>query len=202
MSIRLALFEPDIPQNAGTIIRLAACLGVAVDLIEPAGFLLGDRQFRRAGLDYLALATLRRFPSWRAYRAGRGPGRLLLLTTRGDEPYVSFRFRADDVLLLGRESAGVPDAVHAAAEARLRVPMLPGARSLNVAVAAAMVLGEALRQTGGFPAGEVTKRARPGAKRDPAPTRQDCIAVCRKYRQTGQNRTTTRLSCPRDGQQP
>jgi tRNA (cytidine/uridine-2'-O-)-methyltransferase len=152
--IRLALFEPDIPQNAGTIIRLAACLGVAVDLIEPAGFLLGDRQFRRAGLDYLALAALRRFPSWRAYQADREPGRLVLLTTRGDEPYVSFRFRADDVLLLGRESVGVPDAVHAAVDGRLRVPMLPGARSLNVAVAAAMVLGEALRQTGGFPAGE------------------------------------------------
>jgi tRNA (cytidine/uridine-2'-O-)-methyltransferase len=151
--IRLALFEPDIPQNAGTIVRMAACLGVAVDLIEPAGFLLGDRQYRRAGLDYLAIATLRRFPSWRAYQADREPGRLLLLTTRGDEPYVSFRFRADDVLLLGRESAGVPDAVHAAADARLGVPMLPGARSLNVAVAAAMVLGEALRQTGGFAAG-------------------------------------------------
>ena len=151
MPIRLALFEPDIPQNAGTIVRMAACLGVAVDLIEPAGFLLGDRQYRRAGLDYLAFATLRRFPSWRAYQAGRELGRLLLLTTRGDEPYVSCRFRADDVLLLGRESAGVPDAVHAAADARLRVPMLPGTRSLNVAVAAAMVLGEALRQTGGFP---------------------------------------------------
>ena len=155
MPIRLALFEPDIPQNAGTIIRLAACLGVAVDLIEPAGFLFGDRQFRRAGLDYLARAALRRFPSWRAYQADREPGRLLLLTTRG-QPYLSFRFRADDVLLLGRESAGVPDAVHAAAEARLRIPMLPGARSLNVAVAAAMVLGEALRQTGGFPAQDVS----------------------------------------------
>jgi tRNA (cytidine/uridine-2'-O-)-methyltransferase len=149
--IRLALFEPDIPQNAGTIIRLAACLRVVVDLIEPAGFLLGDRQLRRAGLDYIERATLRRFPSWRAYQAEREPGRLVLLTTRGDKRYTSLRFRADDVLLLGRESAGVPDAVHAAADARLRVPMLPGARSLNVAVAAAMVLGEALRQTGGFP---------------------------------------------------
>lgn len=155
MPIRLALFEPDIPQNAGTLLRLAACLGVPVDLIEPAGFLFGDRQFRRAGLDYIERATLRRFPSWQAYQADREPGRLLLLTTRGDRPYASFRFRADDVLLLGRESAGVPDAVHASADARLRVPMLPGARSLNVAVAAAMVLGEALRQTGGFPCEDV-----------------------------------------------
>jgi tRNA (cytidine/uridine-2'-O-)-methyltransferase len=149
--MRLALYEPDIPQNAGTIIRLAACLGVAVDLIEPAGFLLGDRQFRRAGLDYVALAKLRRFPSWRAYQANGGAGRVLLLTTRGETPYTSFRFQAEDALLLGRESAGVPEEVHAAADARLRIPMLPGARSLNVAVAAALVLGEALRQTGGFP---------------------------------------------------
>ena len=149
--MRLALFEPDIPQNAGTIIRLAACLGVAVDLIEPAGFLLGDRQFRRAGLDYLALAALRRFPSWRAYQADRETGRLLLLTTRGRTVYTSFRFQPEDVLLLGRESAGVPDAVHASVDARLRIPTLPGARSLNVAVAAAMVIGEALRQTGGLP---------------------------------------------------
>ena len=150
-AIRLALYEPDIPQNAGTIIRLAACLGVAVDLIEPAGFLLSDRHFRRAGLDYLALAKLRRFASWRAYQAEREPGRLLLLTTRAETPYTAFRFRADDVLLLGRESSGVPDEVHAVADARLRIPMRPEARSLNVAVAAAMVLGEALRQTGELP---------------------------------------------------
>jgi tRNA (cytidine/uridine-2'-O-)-methyltransferase len=149
--MRFALYHPDIPQNAGTIIRLAACLGVTVDLIEPAGFLLGDRHFRRAGLDYLALATLRRFPSWRAYQADREPGRLLLLTRRGETTYTSFRFQPDDVLLLGRETAGVPEAVHAIADARLRVPMRPEARSLNVAVAAAMVLGEALRQTGGLP---------------------------------------------------
>ena len=115
--------------------------GSLVDLIEPAGFLLSDRQFRRAGLDYLALAALRRYPSWRAYRADRETGRLLLLTTRGETVYTDFRFQPDDVLLLGRESAGVPEAVHAAVDARLRIPMLPGARSLNVAVAAAMVLG-------------------------------------------------------------
>jgi tRNA (cytidine/uridine-2'-O-)-methyltransferase len=149
--MRIGLYQPDIPQNAATIIRLAACLGVAVDVIEPAGFLLGDRHFRRASLDYRALARLRRFSSWRAYQEDREPGRLLLLTTRGETTYTSFRFQPDDVLLLGRESSGVPDEVHAAADARLRVPMLPAARSLNVAVAAAMVLGEALRQTGGFP---------------------------------------------------
>jgi tRNA (cytidine/uridine-2'-O-)-methyltransferase len=150
--IRLALYQPDIPQNAGTLVRMAACLGVTVDFIEPAGFLLSDRQFRRAGLDYLARAAICRFPSWQAWLSARDGARLVLLTTRGDKSYVEFRFRADDVLLLGRESAGVPGAVHAAADARLRVPMLAGARSLNVAVAAAMVLGEALRQTGGFPA--------------------------------------------------
>ena len=149
--MRIALYQPDIPQNAGTIIRLAACLGIVVDLIEPAGFLLGDRQFRRAGLDYVSLAKLRRFPSWRAYQAKNEAGRLLLLTTRGDTPYTSFRFQAEDALLLGRESAGVPDEVHAAADARLRIPILPGTRSLNVAIAAAIVLGEALRQTGGLP---------------------------------------------------
>jgi tRNA (cytidine/uridine-2'-O-)-methyltransferase len=150
--IRLALYQPDIPQNAGTIVRMAACLALMVGFIEPAGFLLGDRQFRRAGLDYIERAAIRRFPSWQAWLAASADARLVLLTTRGDKSYVEFRFRADDVLLLGRESAGVPDTVHAAADARLRVPILSGARSLNVAVAAAMVLGEALRQTGGFPA--------------------------------------------------
>ena len=159
MAIRLALYQPDIPQNAGTIARMAACLGVSVDVIEPAGFLLGDRLFCRAGLDYLARAAIRRFPSWQAWLAARDGARLVLLTTRGDRLYAEFRFRADDVLLLGRESAGVPEAVHAGAEARLRIPMLPRARSLNVAVAAAMVLGEALRQTGGFPADDLSDEA-------------------------------------------
>ncbi len=149
--MRLALYQPDIPQNAGTILRLAACLGVEVELIEPAGFLLGDRQFRRAGLDYAERAVLRRFPSWQAYLDARPGGRLLLLTTRGEMAYANFTFRADDTLLLGRESAGVPDDVHATADARLRIPIAQECRSLNVAVAAAMVLGEALRQTGGWP---------------------------------------------------
>lgn len=148
--MRLVLFEPDIPQNAGTLLRLAACLGVGVDIVEPCGFLLSDRHMKRAGMDYLERVDLARHASWAAFRAAGG-GRLVLLTTRAATAYADFAFRADDRLLLGRESAGVPDSVQAAADARLRVPMVAGVRSLNVAVAAAMVLGEALRQTAGFP---------------------------------------------------
>lgn len=149
--MRLALYQPDIPQNAGTILRMAACLGVPVDIIEPAGFQFSDRHFRRAGLDYAQRAMVRRHPNWAAFAAQReGGARLLLLTTRAEMAYTRFPFGADDVLLVGRESAGVPDEVHAAADARLRIPMVAGARSLNVAVAAAMVLGEALRQTEGW----------------------------------------------------
>jgi tRNA (cytidine/uridine-2'-O-)-methyltransferase len=158
--MRLALFEPDIPQNAGSLLRLGACLGIGVDIIEPCGFLLTDRAFRRAGMDYLDLAQMRRHASWARFLAEREPparesgpkGRLVLLTTRAAEPYTGFTFRPDDILLLGRESAGVPDEVHAAADARLVVPMQRQARALNVTQAAAMVLGEALRQTGQFPA--------------------------------------------------
>ncbi len=151
--MRLALFEPDIPQNAGAILRLAACLEVPVDVIEPCGFVFSDRRLRRAGMDYLDRVALRRHVSWTAFLAARdeGPGRLVLLTTGAETPYVAFRFHADDVLLVGRESAGVPDTVHAAADARVHVPMAQGMRSLNVALAAAIVLGEALRQTGTFP---------------------------------------------------
>ena len=152
--MRLALYQPDIPQNTGTMLRMAACLGVAADIIEPAGFDASDRAFRRAGLDYLEMLDLTRHPSWRAFeawRAGRGL-RLVLATTRADLPYTAFSFGPADVLLMGRESAGVPDTVHAAADARVVVPMRPGLRSLNVAVAAAMIIGEALRQTGAFPA--------------------------------------------------
>ena len=149
--MRLALFEPDIPQNTGAILRLAACFGVAVDVIEPLGFVLDDRRLRRAGLDYAARVALARHESWQRYLAARDSGRLLLLTTAGSVPYHRFAFRADDTLLLGRESSGVPDAVHAAADARLAIPLRPGLRSLNVALAAAMVLGEALRQTGQMP---------------------------------------------------
>ncbi len=148
--MRIALYQPDIPQNAGAIIRLGACLGVAVDLIEPFGFVWSDSRLRRAGMDYLAHADIARHPSWRAFREA-GHGRLVLLTRHAALPYTGFAFAAGDVLLLGRESAGVPDEVHAAADARVTVPLRPGLRSMNVATAAAMVLGEALRQTGGFP---------------------------------------------------
>jgi tRNA (cytidine/uridine-2'-O-)-methyltransferase len=148
--MRLALYQPDIPQNAGALLRLGACLGVPVDIIEPCGFVLSDRRLKRAGLDYLASATLVRHPSWESFYAGR-QGRLVLLTTKAPLAYHRFRFRPDDTLLLGRESAGVPEEVHGAVEARLRIPLEPGQRSLNVAVAAAMVLGEALRQAEQFP---------------------------------------------------
>ena len=148
--MRIALFQPDIPQNTGTILRLAACLSLAVDIIEPCGFLLSDKRMRRAGMDYLASVSLARHASWDAYQAARGGGRLVLLTTRGPTPYTHFAFRADDDLLFGQEGAGVPTEVHAVADARLRVPMAPDARSLNLAVAVGMVVGEALRQTNGF----------------------------------------------------
>ena len=152
--MRLALFEPDIAQNAGTMMRLAACLGLAVDLIEPCGFIVGDAKFRRSAMDYLDRIELVRHRSWAAFQATRlaraQPGRLVLLTTRADRRYVDARFATDDTILVGRESAGVPDAVHDAADLRLLVPMQPGLRSINVALAAAMVVGEALRQTNLF----------------------------------------------------
>ena len=180
--MHLALYQPDIPQNTGTILRMAACLGVAVDVIGPAGFDMSDRALRRAGLDYLVHATLHRhvsFAEFEAWRKGQSLGkpghddpvrdatgsidgaghrgtdgtrqRLVLLTTRATTAHLDFAFRASDILLLGRESAGVPDDVHRLADARVTVPMQPGLRSLNVAIAAAIVLGEALRQTGQWP---------------------------------------------------
>ena len=152
--MRLALYQPDIPQNTGTILRLAACLAVPVDVIGPAGFDMSDRNLRRAGLDYLDHADLTRHVSFEAFEAARlrlSPvPRLVLLTTHGATRHIDFAFRSDDILMLGRESAGVPLTVHAGADARLRIPIAPGLRSLNIAVAAAMVLGEALRQTGGY----------------------------------------------------
>ena len=151
--MKLVLYQPDIPQNAGTLLRLGACLGVAVEVIEPCGFVWDDRRLRRAGMDYLAGVELTRHRSWQAYsalRQKRGE-RLVLLTTRGDRSYIDFAFAPGDALLLGRESAGVPEDVHAAADARLRIPLRQGQRSLNVAVAGAMVLGEALRQAKLFP---------------------------------------------------
>ncbi len=151
--IRLALFEPDIPQNAGTILRLAACMGVGVDLVEPLGFVLTDARFRRAGLDYVERAALARHATFAAFDAARraAGSRLVLFTTKAAAPYTGFAFAASDTLLFGRESAGVTDAVREAVDAALCIPLMAGRRSLNVAVAAAMALGEALRQTGGFP---------------------------------------------------
>jgi tRNA (cytidine/uridine-2'-O-)-methyltransferase len=150
--MRLALYEPDIPQNLGAFIRLAACLGTPLDIIEPCGFPVDDKRIRRAAMDYYDLAQLHRHDSWAAYRRDRLPGRLVLLTTSGATSLPEATFRPDDTLLLGRESAGVPVEVHADADLRVRVPLQKGARSLNVALAAAMVLSEALRQTSGFPA--------------------------------------------------
>src|SRR3990170_2065304 len=149
MSIRIALFEPDIAQNTGTILRLCACLGVEAHLIEPAGFPVTDRAFRRAGMDYLDRVSLLRHVSWAAFETWRREQRLrlVLFTTQGAVPYLDHAYRRDDILLFGRESAGVPEAVHAAADVRLTIPMQPGLRSLNVAMAVAMAVGEAARQT-------------------------------------------------------
>lgn len=148
--MRLALFQPDIPQNLGAAVRLAACLGVPLDVIEPCGFPLSDRAVARAAMDYAARADVVRHAGWGDFRAA-SQGRLVLFTTRAAQPFQGFDFRPGDVLLFGRESAGVPDEVHAAADARLFIPLVAGARSLNVVTAAAMALSEALRQTGGFP---------------------------------------------------
>lgn len=156
--MRLALYQPDIPQNAGTMMRMAACLGVALDLVEPAGFDASDRNLRRAGLDYLGHLDLTRHASFAAFEAARASAgsRLVLLTTQGATAYTEFAFAPCDTLMVGRESAGVPADVHGVADARVVVPMRAGLRSLNVAVAAAMVLGEALRQTGAWPTGQPT----------------------------------------------
>jgi tRNA (cytidine/uridine-2'-O-)-methyltransferase len=149
--MRIALFEPDIPQNTGTILRLAACLGVEAHIIGPAGFPVSDRAFRRAGMDYLDQVAIMRHTGWQAFEAWRAAAgaRLILLTTTAHVSYLDHAFRRDDVLLFGRESAGVPEKVHSAADARLVIPMREGLRSLNVAMAAAMAVGEAMRQTAG-----------------------------------------------------
>jgi tRNA (cytidine/uridine-2'-O-)-methyltransferase len=143
--IRLVLFQPDIPQNAGAMMRLAACMGVPLDLVEPCGFPLDDQRMKRAGMDYIGLLDLTRHVSWTSFRQSTG-GRLVLLTTAGDSRHVDFAFRPDDRIIVGRESAGVPDDVHRDVSARIRIPMRAGVRSLNVAQAAAIGLAEALRQ--------------------------------------------------------
>ena len=152
--MNLALYQPDIPQNTGTLIRTAACLDLAVDIIEPCGFVFSDRHLKRSAMDYLDLGRVVRHVSWDAFRALRQEQegrRLVLLTTKGADIYTDFVFGESDVRVLGSESAGVPQEVHGAMDARLTIPMAPSARSLNVAVAGALVLGEALRQTGAFP---------------------------------------------------
>ena len=145
---RIALYQPDIPGNTGTILRFAACLGVGVDIIEPAGFRLDDKTLKRAGMDYLELASLCRHASWERFEEWRSgeQARLVLLTTKATNAYTDFSFRSDDILLFGRESAGVSDDVHRIADVQLFVPMVEGARSINLALCVSMVTGEALRQ--------------------------------------------------------
>jgi len=147
--MQIALFQPDIPQNTGTILRLCACLDVAAHIIEPAGFPVSDRHFRRAGMDYLDQVTITRHDSWSKFEEWRREtaSRLVLFTTKAAGSYLDYRYDQSDILLFGRESAGVPDEVAGVADARLLIPIKPGLRSLNVAMAAAMALGEALRQT-------------------------------------------------------
>ena len=156
--MRVALYQPDIPQNTGAILRLGACLGIGVDIIEPCGFALDDRRLRRVAMDYGGQVEIARHASWAAFIAQTRPAaRLILLTTRGETPYAEQVYHGSDTLIVGRESAGVPDDVHGAVAARVRVPMVPGARALNVAISAAMVLGEALRQTYGYCRAEATE---------------------------------------------
>lgn len=147
--MQVALYQPDIPQNTGTILRLCACLDVAAHIIEPAGFPVSDRHFRRSGMDYLDQVTISRHDSWRKFAEWRkaAGSRLLLFSTKAARPYLDFGYQTGDILLFGRESAGVPDEVMESADERLVIPIAPGMRSLNVAVSAAMALGEALRQT-------------------------------------------------------
>ncbi len=148
--MRISLYQPDIAGNVGTILRLAACLGVPVDIIEPCGFAFSDRSLRRSGMDYAADAEVIRHPDWTAFDAARR-GRLVLLTTAADLTLINTCFDPGDILLLGSEGAGVPPDIHAAADLRVRIPMRPGFRSLNVAVSAGIAIAEALRQTGGWP---------------------------------------------------
>lgn len=154
--MRLALFQPDIPQNTGTLLRLCACLDVEIDIIEPCGFIFNEKAMRRAGMDYLDFVKYRRHNSWNdflEYRKNHSEdyGRLVLMTTKGAKAFVDFDFEKNDIILMGRESAGVPDGVHNMADARLLIPMNPEARSINMAISAAMALSEGLRQTNLFP---------------------------------------------------
>lgn len=149
--MRLALYQPDIPQNTGTLMRLCACMQVPMDIIEPCGFILSDKNLKRAGMDYLDRLDLTRHADFAAFTAARAQNRIVLLTTKSTKTLPDFTFQPNDVLMLGRESLGVPEDVHNACAARITIPMAAGMRSLNVAISGAMALGEALRQTGGFP---------------------------------------------------
>jgi len=151
--MRIALFQPDIPQNVAAIARLCACFDVPLEIIEPMGFVWDERRLRRVGMDYLDDADITRHVSWTAFLAKHAAARKVLLTTTGATPLPQFEFRNDDIILMGRESAGVPEDIHAAAEARVIIPMKVGARSLNVAQSAAIAVAEGLRQTNGFPVG-------------------------------------------------
>lgn len=144
--MRVALFQPDIPQNTGSILRLCACMGVGLDIIEPCGFVFDDRRIRRAGMDYIEQASYTRHTSWEAFLEQK-QGRIVLFTTKSTLSYLDFAYREGDILLFGRESAGVPDVVASQADAKLTIPIVPGTRSLNVAMSAAMGLAEALRYT-------------------------------------------------------
>lgn len=150
--MRLALYEPDIPQNTGTLMRLCACLGVPMDIIEPCGFILSNKNLHRAGMDYIGHLALTRHLDWAAFRGAAADKRLVLMTTKAGDSFLDFKFQTNDVLIAGRESAGVPEGVRAGCAASVTIPMVPGLRSLNVALASAIVLGEALRQTKGYPA--------------------------------------------------
>lgn len=152
--MRLALYQPDIPQNTGTLMRLCASMNVALDIIEPCGFALDEKKLRRAAMDYIDQLDMTRHKNWDAFQESKQGARLILLSTKASVPYTDFEFQENDILLAGRESAGVPDDVHNAADARVLVPMAPGLRSLNVAISCAMVMGEALRQTNTFPKGD------------------------------------------------
>ena len=154
--MRLALFQPDIPQNTGTLLRLGACLDLPIDIIEPCGFLFNEKAMKRAGMDYINIATYRRHNSWQDFLEYRNQhpqeyGRLVLMTTKASIPYTDFKFEPNDIILMGRESAGVPDSIHQMVDSRLIIPMNQKARSINVAISAVMVIGEALRQTNLFP---------------------------------------------------
>lgn len=149
--LEIALYEPDIPQNTGAVMRTAACLDIALHIIEPCGFVLSDARMRRSGMDYLDHLVMTRHASWTAFQESLGDRRLVLLTTAAETRLPDFHFRPGDMLLFGRESAGVPEHVHAAAATQVRIPLAPGTRSLNLAASAAMVLATALGQLGAYP---------------------------------------------------